>query len=308
MTTVTQATDSVYVLPQPRHAIDNWLFFRSQQRLSHAFAHARMLPVDAQSRIIFFSDLHRGAGNRADVFAPNADLFNHAMRHYFDAGFHYIEVGDGDELWQQRTLAAVKAAHGAAFAWLHRFRQLGRLNVIVGNHDIPHRGIVRLEKDGIICEDGIKLHLEGADRPLFVVHGHQADARSDTLADFSRLIVRWLWNPLISIGAGDLLTHLWCKIRPGAQRDTQLIERNLLSWIDRHSQPVICGHTHRRIFGHPSQLPYLNIGSGVEPGVITGIELQNGYLTPIRWLSDALTGSGMWREQIAPALPLAALL
>jgi UDP-2,3-diacylglucosamine pyrophosphatase LpxH len=48
-------------------------------------------------------------------------------------------------------------------------------------------------------------------------------------------------------------------------------------------QLIICGHTHRQAFPVNGGPAYYNTGSGIVPGLITGLELQNGALIPVRW-------------------------
>jgi predicted phosphodiesterase len=102
-------------------ALRNMLRRRAYRRLTQAFETARSIFFDDDSRLVFFSDLHRGDNSRSDAFAQNEDLFLQALRHYFREGFTYIEVGDGDELWQNRRLSSVKRAHRPTFDLLHTF-------------------------------------------------------------------------------------------------------------------------------------------------------------------------------------------
>ena len=66
------------------------------------------MPLDDHSKIILFSDTHRGDKSAADPFAPNEPLFLHALTHYYQQGFTYIELGDGDDLWQVSDFGAVQ--------------------------------------------------------------------------------------------------------------------------------------------------------------------------------------------------------
>jgi UDP-2,3-diacylglucosamine pyrophosphatase LpxH len=51
-----------------------------------------------------------------------------------------------------------------------------------------------------------------------------------------------------------------------------------------HHQMVICGHTHMPKFAADGATPYFNTGSGVFNGYITGLEIQNGQISLIKWL------------------------
>ena len=56
------------------------------------------IDLNDSTKIILFSDLHRGVGDWSDDFAHNKLIYSYALQHYFDHGFTYIEIGDGDEL------------------------------------------------------------------------------------------------------------------------------------------------------------------------------------------------------------------
>ena len=76
-------------------------------RLDTAFDDAVTLSYTDSSRFVLFSDLHRGDGGSTDRFAPNKELFLKALRYYYENGFTYVEVGDGDELWLHDTLQPI---------------------------------------------------------------------------------------------------------------------------------------------------------------------------------------------------------
>ena len=72
----------------------------SQDRLSKAYNEAKRIGFDNTSKFILFSDIHRGDSSFADDFANNRNIYYHALQHYFKEGYTYIELGDGDELWE----------------------------------------------------------------------------------------------------------------------------------------------------------------------------------------------------------------
>ncbi|MBN1640429.1 MAG: glycosyltransferase [Anaerolineae bacterium] len=102
-------------------------YARAHGRLEQVFLAAPTVAFDSQSRFVFLGDCHRGNGGRTDAFAVNEDLVCHALSHYFRAGFTYVEVGDGDELWQNRCFNDIRRAHGRTYDLLHRFHADGRL-------------------------------------------------------------------------------------------------------------------------------------------------------------------------------------
>jgi hypothetical protein len=71
----------------------------SQERLTRAFIEAQRIPFNDQSSlfslVIAISD-----NSFADDFASNRNVYFHAMTQYYNDGFTYFELGDGDELWK----------------------------------------------------------------------------------------------------------------------------------------------------------------------------------------------------------------
>lgn len=96
-------------------------------RLDHAFQNAPVLPLSNHSRYVLMSDCHRGMGNSSDNFLKNQHLYFAALEHYYRQGFTYIELGDGDELWENRNMKNIIDVHNNVF-WL--FKQFHQIFVI----------------------------------------------------------------------------------------------------------------------------------------------------------------------------------
>ncbi len=111
----------------------------ADKRLNAAFAHAPVLPLTPSSRYILFSDCHRGCGTNNDNFLKNQNLYFAALQHYYTHGYTYIELGDGDELWENRSFDTIKSIHNNTFWLLSQFHKEGRLVLLYGNHDIVKR-------------------------------------------------------------------------------------------------------------------------------------------------------------------------
>jgi UDP-2,3-diacylglucosamine pyrophosphatase LpxH len=272
----------------------------THRRLSRVFQEAPRIPIDDHSRLVFFGDHHRGDGSRADAFAANEALFLQVLGNYYDEGFTYVEVGDGDDLWQNRHLDSIRQAHGRTFDLVHRFDREDRLHMIIGNHDILGYRHNWQEKDGLGVEEAVVLEHTPSGQEIFVVHGHQADVTSDRLCFAGRLLVRHVWKRLKLLG----LTRAR-KRRRGYQRATQ-IERRLASWAAIHGPLVLCGHTHRPAFPVYPAGRYLNVGSCTTPGRITGLELQAGTLALVRWSVESSPDTALHvrREPLGPAREL----
>ena len=225
-------------------------------RLDTAFDDAVTLSYTDSSRFVLFSDLHRGDGGSTDRFAPNKELFLKALRYYYENGFTYVEVGDGDELWLHDTLQPILKAHREVFDWLHRFYEDGRLHILYGNHDLTSQADYAPEKDGLpTCEGLVLRHPKG--RRLFICHGHQADYMDVHLFSISRLTNRYLWRPLRARGVGRIhppteseahpIENVPRAIKSWMKLQTRTIENRIRDWACEHQQTIICGHTHRAV-------------------------------------------------------------
>ena len=65
------------------------------------------------------------------------------------------------------------------------------------------------------------------------------------------------------------------------------IERRIKKWIIKKNDLLtIIGHTHRPRFPQPGDIPLFNDGSCVHPRCITGIEIENGSISLVKWQID----------------------
>lgn len=269
-------------------ALRNVLRTRAYRRMTQAFQAARSVLFDDCSRLVFFSDLHRGDNSRSDAFAQNEDLFIQALQHYHGRGFTYVEVGDGDELWQNRRFSDVRRAHGRTFDLLHAFAVQKRLHLIFGNHDIQGFQRRRMKKDGLTAHEGLVLRHARTDQQVFVVHGHQVDFKSDGLYQVSRLVIRHVWRHIQNLGITDVASTM------GESRNRGTLRQRVSEWIEAQRQMVICGHTHTPMFPAVDDVPYFNAGSGVFDGYITGLEIQDGEIALVKWLRSAWGRAERW--------------
>ncbi len=267
----------------------------SQSRLDRAYREARVIPFDDRSRLILFSDCHRGDNSFADDFANNRNIYYHALKHYYREGFTYLELGDGDELWENLSFASVFEAHKNVFLLLRQFYQEDRLHRIWGNHDMSYKDPKYVEAHlsryfepieaqdrelfkGMRIEEGIILKHTQSGQELFLCHGHQADWWNYTFWRWSRFLVRVLWKPLQVWGIADPTSP--------ARNYKELIriERRIKNWsVARGLRLTIVGHTHRPRFPEPGEIPFFNDGSCVHPRSITGLEIENGQIALIKW-------------------------
>lgn len=275
----------------------------AHRRLARSLEQAPVIPIDDNSRMVFFSDLHRGDGGPSDAFRHNEALYLQALEQYHRRGYTYIEVGDGDELWKNPGLTHLRRAHAPVYRVLDRYRHTGRLHLLIGNHQMvgderPRRD----ERDDLLGGEALLLEHGGTGQRILVTHGHQGDGAHAHLYGALRWLVRHFWRRLQDRGMRTALPEPEtqhqekCWVRWAAawsRRNQSGIEGRIKSWLA--SVPglaVICGHTHRAAFANPGEQPYFNCGSGVQPGRITGLEIAGGEIRLVTWADRPKEGPG----------------
>jgi len=265
----------------------------AESRITKAFNEAKVLSLNKESKYILFSDCHRGDNSFADDFAHNKKIYQYALSQYLKKDFTYIELGDGDELWEN-SFDKIFRANKEIFLMLKKFHDKKQLHFIWGNHDMdykyPKNRIKNLatyydrttnsEKEllrDVSFSEAIKLKQENG-KSIFLLHGHQADWFNYKCWKLSRFLVKILWKPLQTLGIDDPTSP--------AQNFKELIkvERHIEKWIRKNNnQMLVTGHTHRPRFPQPNELPYFNDGSCVHPRCITGLEIETNEITLIKW-------------------------
>lgn len=266
-------------------------------RISEAFDQALKLPLDDRSRYILLGDCHRGTGNANDNFLKNEYLYLAALHYYFNRGFTYLELGDGDELWENRSIQKIKEMHRHSFDMMAKFYATGRFFGIYGNHDIVKKNPAFMEKhfhsyycEHAMCErplfpdivfyPAIILQDSMQKKDIYLIHGHQADPLNSTFWPLSRFLVRYVWKALESLGVPDPTSAA------KNNKKKKQSEEILSAWAEQNHHILIAGHTHHPMAGTPAS-PYLNTGSCIHPSGITGIEIENRCLALVKWSISA---------------------
>lgn len=267
----------------------------SNYRLTRAYQKAKRVLFDDSSKFILFSDCHRGDNSFADDFANNRNIYYHALKHYYNNGFQYCELGDGDELWENLSFEPIFEAHKNIFMLMKKYHEEGRLHMIFGNHDMVYRDQEYVKKnlysyfepreekkeallEDLIYNEAIVLQHNESRQEIFLTHGHQADFMNYIGWRFNRFLVRILWKPLQVWGIADPTSP--------ARNHKELIkvERRVKRWILENKLTItVIGHTHRPRFPEPGDIPFFNDGSCVHPRSITGLEIEEGKISLIKW-------------------------
>ncbi|MDZ7696546.1 MAG: hypothetical protein U5R49_06360 [Deltaproteobacteria bacterium] len=224
-------------------------------------------------------------------------MYKCALDYYLENGFTYIELGDAEELWENRTFDQIYITHTSVYEKLAQFHdsdpEKTRYIKIWGNHDLEWR------KDKTVLDGlfpGIRVY-EAAllNNRILMWHGHQADPSClGFRATVAKFIVGGIWTGMQRLGMKDPTR---AANNPGRANK---VDRKLYEWATRNVegiQAIIAGHTHRPVFenlsltekwllhlgigtpGIERKTPdpaYYNTGSCVHPRCITGIEITGG--------------------------------
>lgn len=266
-------------------------------RLNKSFEGALRLPLTDHTRYVLISDCHRGTGTSYDNFLKNQNLYFAALQFYYRMGFTYIELGDGDELWENRSMEQIIETHSNVFWLLSLFREQGRLYMLYGNHDMVKKNIRYAKRtcsayhcsydtsarekqplfpdmtfhSGIILENNTS-----PVNNVYLTHGHQSDLFNSVLWRFTRFLVRYLWKPLERFGVLDPTS--------AAKNYTRKhkAEQRLHHWAEKENHILITGHTHRPALSEQDKYFY-NSGSCVHPRCITCLELEGKRIRLVKW-------------------------
>ena len=262
------------------------------KKLDKIFKNSKRLSIDDKTKLVIMSDCHRGIGNANDLFLKNQSIHLAALNFYYKNNFSYIELGDGDEMWEVKNYKDIVENHIDVFKKLKKFNVQNRLIMIYGNHDIYKKSPAILEKyfykyydnmtkkeepllDGLIVYESLVLNYQDAD--IFLIHGHQVDFLNGTLWRLSKFLVRYLWK---------LLKFLGIKDPTSAAKNYQVCrstEKKLEKWSIENNKILISGHTHRPIFPKMGESLYFNDGSCIHPNGITCLEIEKGNITLVKW-------------------------
>lgn len=280
-------------------------------RLQGAFQDAPCIPLSKYTKYILISDCHRGNGSSDDNFLKNQHLYFAALKYYYEKGYTYIELGDGDELWENRSIKQITEVHSSVFWLLAKFYQEKRLYLLYGNHDMIKKYPKKVQQNfqsytcpsenkelplfpEITFHSGLILKDREGKKDIYLTHGHQTDFLNSNLWKLSRFLVRYLWGPAERLGFLDPTSA--AKNNEKKRRT----EEKLTKWAKKEGHILITGHTHRPMIG-TKDAPYCNTGSCVHPHGITCIEIENRCMTLVKWTVSTRADQSMYvaREILA---------
>lgn len=268
------------------------------KRIDNIFQNSKVIEFDKSSKFVIMSDCHRGDGGLGDNFSRNQDIYFHALKYYYKYKYTYIELGDGDELWEVKKVSDIIENYSNVFWLLSKFYEEDRLYFIYGNHDMIKKDRRYIEKNyseffdeqknryttlfkDIEINEGLILRDKESNNNIFLIHGHQGDFMNDKMWRITRFLVRYIWRPLEIYGVNDPTST--------AKNYKKKIKtvRKFVQWVKAKKIMVIAGHTHKPMFPKVGDVPYFNDGSCVHPRCITAIEIEAGRIQLVKWCVSA---------------------
>ncbi len=263
------------------------------KKLDEIYKKSKRIRIDDTTKIVIMSDCHRGAGDNFDNFIKNKNIFDAALNHYYNRGFTYIELGDGDDMWEVKKYNEIILEHISSFKLLKKFNDSNRLIMIYGNHDISKRNNELLKEyfykyynsekkeeeellNNLVAYESIVLEYKNKD--IFMVHGHQVDLLNGTFWYLSCFLVRHLWKHFERFGIKDPTNAA------KNYEETKRVEKRLKKWSIKNRKMLITGHTHRPVFPKIGESLYFNDGSCIHPNGISCIEIENGNISLVKWV------------------------
>ena len=217
-------------------------------------AQKNIVPFDIHNdKWILFSDLHKGAKNRANDFRRCEASYVAALNHYFEKGYSLCVMGDAEELWEEFPRSVIRK-NDAALAAEKRFHDEGRYLRLWGNHDEiwsdpkivsrllqPSYGERRLS-----VPESILLEATDGDRTLgsiLLIHGHQGTQNTGKNTGYSKWVLRNVWRPI------QVVTGLSCNTPATDWKLRRDRDKIIYQWAASQAGLVlIAGHTHAPVF------------------------------------------------------------
>ena len=203
-----------------------------------------------KGKFIIFSDQHKGARDAADDFRHAEKNYLAALNYYWENGFRFINLGDCEELWENKPATVIQ--HNEAVLKAEAcFLQEDRYYRIYGNHDLEWKYDIQrnwflkpLFGEKLKIYEGALLttNYNNKSYSIFLAHGHQGDQKSDGNA-FSTWFVAAIWTPIqrfLDISIDSIADSF------------ELVDKHniiMYEWsVTQQDLLFISGHTHKPVF------------------------------------------------------------
>ncbi|WP_158825446.1 metallophosphoesterase [Mucilaginibacter lacusdianchii] len=214
-----------------------------------------------KDKFIILSDQHKGARDYSDDFTLSEKNYLAALDYYNQQQYHYINLGDSEELWENGLSSVIKHNRNT-FDKERQFLERSAFIKIFGNHDLywdndplAALNLKLIYKTNVKIYEAVVLqtNVNGAPLSIFLTHGHQGDLQSDGNW-FSKWFVANVWGPVQS----------YLRINPNTPSSNDHLKtvhnQIMYDWSScQHNLLLITGHTHQPVFQSLTHLERLYI-------------------------------------------------
>ncbi len=256
-----------------------------KRQINKLYKLSKQIDIEKENKVFIFSDCHRGIGDKADDFNHNYEIFLDIINDYANRGYLLIELGDGDELWENNDFEEIFKTYRKIYEIYVNLSLKNKFYIIWGNHNRSWRNPKKkLNKISLFLNKKIDMQayesliLKYENKKILLLHGHQGELINDKLWWVGKFLVRKFWRPIqLRFGLLDVTSAAKnYKIRIKT-------DKRFIKWVKNTNIPVIIGHTHRPSFPKEKQPLYFNSGSCIHPEGISGIEISDKKMTLIKW-------------------------
>lgn len=205
-------------------------------------------------KIIMFSDLHRGMGEK-DVFQNNKELFKHILEDYYKNEFTLVLIGDMEEGWgfKSDNIPLILDAHADEFEVEKKFQADNRYYRIYGNHDDFFRGHLINFEDEFQSRVFPAITFYDNGFTIFITHGCQGQGLHDAGDETASWGVYVKYNYFLEIFHKKLKSQKeLIKKMAAIESDTKVHEKMVYDWALNNGKKkcniLVNGHTHIPVF------------------------------------------------------------
>jgi len=239
------------------------------------------IPFDMNtSKIIMFSDLHRGMGKN-DVFINNKELYRQILNYYNDNGYTLVLIGDVEEGWgfQRDNIPNILDVHAQEFEIERKFQEGNRYYRVYGNHDDFFRGNL-IDMGSQLLERVFPALIftdQANNFKIFITHGCQGQGlhdAGDNVASWGVYVKYNWWLEIFpkKLKSEQELIDKMDKVEADLEKHEEMLYQWALNKKDASTGKkiyniLVAGHTHIPVFNSiPNDSLYNTVQEDIESG------------------------------------------
>lgn len=211
--------------------------------LTHLYINAPVFKLTDKSKLLILSDFHLGSRKSRDDFLKNSKLCMDIIDDYFNRDYTLILNGDIEEL-QRISLTTIQKKWHDLYSLFKKFQDKNKLFKIIGNHDAD---LIYFHYNSIINKIYESIIFTYKNNQILIFHGHQSSRYIKSLSGITRLILRYIANPL----------HIGNISRTYENKRSYKTEKRIYYFSKMKKIISIIAHTHRPLFESLSEIDIL---------------------------------------------------